>query len=146
LRFPGDRLAAFTCSFGAATADAYQVVGTKGTMWLEPAFDYHPKYEIRLKIEGKEWSSSIHKVDQFGGEIEYFSECVLNDKEPEPSGYEGMADIRVVEALLQSIRSGAPVKLEPYEKPTRPSSSQEKDKSAIKPQKLIHAQSASGGN
>lgn len=144
LRFPGDRLAVFTCSFGAATADAYQVVGTKGTMWLDPAFDYHAKYEILLNIEGKEWKRSIPKADQFGGEIEYFSECILNDTEPEPSGYEGMADIRIVEALLQSIRSSAPVKLEPHENAARPGRFQEKEKSAIKPEKLIHAQSASG--
>lgn len=145
LRFPGDRLAAFTCSFGAATADAYQVVGTKGELSMKPAFDYHSGYKMQLSVEGKKSRSSIHKVDQFGAEIEYFSACVLNNKEPEPSGYEGLADIRVVEALLQSIRTGMPVKLEPFHKSVRPGEYQKIEKSAIKPRKLVHAQSASAG-
>ncbi len=146
LRFPGERMATFTCSFGAATADAYQVVGTKGELWLQPAFDYHREYKVWLKIEGKESQSTVHKVDQFGGEIEYFSGCVLNDTEPEPSGYEGLADVRVIEALLQSARTGRPVKLEPFEKSSRPGESQKIKKSPIKPQKLVDAKSASGGN
>lgn len=145
LRFPGERLAIFTCSFGAAPADAYQVVGTKGELWLKPAFDYHEKLNMTLKIEGKEKESSFDKVDQFGGEIEYFSGCILNDTEPEPSGYEGMADIRIVQALLQSMRSGQPVKLERFEKPNRPGERQKTRKSPVKPEKdLVNAESASG--
>jgi predicted dehydrogenase len=144
LHFPGDRLAVFTCSFGAATADAYQVVGTKGELWLEPAFDYHADSKLRIEMDGKERESSFDKVDQFGAEIEYFSECILNRVEPEPSGYEGLADIRVVEALLQSMRSGRPVKLTPFEKDRRPGEQQKIEKSPIKPQKLVHAESAGG--
>ncbi len=146
LRFPGERLAVFTCSFGASTADAYQVVGAKGELWLQPAFDYHREYKMWLKVEGKESQSTVHKVDQFGGEIEYFSGCVLNDREPEPSGYEGLADVRVVQALLQSARSGSPVKLPPFEKSRRPGESEEMKKPPIKPQKLVDAKSASGSN
>jgi predicted dehydrogenase len=144
LRFPGDRLAVFTCSFGAASADAYQVVGTRGELWLEPAFDYHADSKLRIKMDGKERESSFDKVDQFGAEIEYFSECILNRVDPEPSGREGLADIRVVEALLQSMRSGHPVKLASFEKGRRPGEQQKIEKSPIKPQKLVHAESAGG--
>ena len=144
LRFPGDRLAVFTCSFGAATADSYQVVGTQGQLQMEPAFDYHSDFKMKIKREDKEKETSFDKVDEFGGEIEYFSQCVLNNTEPEPSGYEGLADVRIVEALLASMRSGKPVKLEPFEKRSRPSEHQKMEKPAIKPQKLVNAQSASG--
>jgi predicted dehydrogenase len=144
LRFPGDRLAVLTCSFGAATADAYQVVGTKGELWLEPAFDYHADCKLRIKVEGKEKESSFDKVDQFGAEIEYFSECILNRVDPEPSGYEGLADVRIIEALLQSMRSGHPIKLPPFDKRKRPGEQQRIEKSPIKSQKLVHAESASG--
>jgi predicted dehydrogenase len=115
LRFPADRMAIFACSFGASTADAFQVVGTKGELSLEPAYDFHSNYKLRLSVEGKEKEISVDRVDQFGAEIEYFSQCILNGVEPEPSGYEGMADVRVIEALLQSIRSGKPVKLPAFE-------------------------------
>jgi glucose-fructose oxidoreductase len=146
LRFPGDRLAVFSCSFGAATADTYQVVGTEGELWLQPAFDFHTEYKLRLKVEDKEKEISVDRVDQFGAEIEYFSQCILDRAEPEPSGYEGLADVRVIEALLQSMRSGSPVKLAPFEKRTRPGEQQEIKKAPIKPQKLIHAESASASD
>ncbi len=145
LRFPGERLAIFTCSFGAASADAYQILGTKGELWLKPAFDYHVKPKMTLKIEGKEKQARFNNVDQFGGEVEYFSRCILEDRDPEPSGYEGMADVRIVQALLQSMRSGQPVKLAPYEKRSRPGEQQEIKKPAVKPEKdLVNAESASG--
>lgn len=145
LRFPQEKLAVLTCSFGAAPADAYQVVGTKGEMWLQPAFDYHTNPEMRLKIDGKEKETKFDKVDQFGGEVEYFSQCILNDEEPEPSGQEGLADIRIVQALIESARLGQPVKLEPFEKRARPSEKQKMEKKPVKPEKdLVHAESASG--
>ena len=37
LRFPGrERLAAFTCSFGAADVSHYRVVGSKGQLVMDP--------------------------------------------------------------------------------------------------------------
>lgn len=145
LRFPGDRLAVFTCSFGAAAADAYQIVGTEGQLWLEPAFDYHVKPKMTVTIDQKDNETTFDKIDQFGGEIEYFSRCILENTEPEPSGYEGLADIRIVQALLQSIRSGQAVKLAPFTKRSRPGEDQKMDKSPVKPRKdLVDAQSASG--
>ena len=145
LRFPEEKLAVLTSSFGAAPTDAYQVVGTKGEMWLEPAFDYHTKPKMRLKIEGKEKETKFDKTDQFGGEIEYFSRCILENQEPEPSGQEGLADIRIVQALIQSARSSQPVKLEPFEKTTRPGEAQKMEKKPVKPEKdLVNAESASG--
>ena len=146
LRFPGDRLAVFTCSFGAASSDAYQVVGTKGELKLEPAFDYHSELKMTVKAGDDEKEISFDKVDEFGGEIEYFSQCVLSNSEPEPSGYEGLADVRIVEALLESMRSGKPIRLEPFEKRGRPGEHQKMEKSYVKPQKLVDAQSASAGN
>jgi glucose-fructose oxidoreductase len=145
LRFPADKLAILTCSFGAAPADAYQVVGTKGELWLQPAFDYHEKPKLKMKIGDKDKETKFDTVDQFGGEIEYFSRCILENREPEPSGQEGLADLRIVEALLQSARSSQTVKLGPFEKRTRPSEEQKMEKPAVKPETdLVNAKSASG--
>lgn len=146
LRFPGDRLAMFTCSMGAAVSDSYRVVGTKGALQLKPGFDYHEKKTLTLTIDGKETETTFGKVDQFGGEIDYFSECVLEGRQPEPSGYEGMADIRIVEALLKSMRIGGPVQLPPYDKKGNwPGEQQKEEKSAVKPEtNLVNAESASG--
>jgi glucose-fructose oxidoreductase len=121
------------------------VVGTKGELWLQPAFDYHTEPKMRLKIGGKDKRVKFEKVDQFGGEIEYFSRCILENREPEPSGWEGLADIRIVQALLESARLQQPVKLAAFEKTVRPSEEQRIEKAPVKPEKdLVHAQSASG--
>jgi len=41
LRFPGrERLASFTCSFGAADVGSYRVVGTQGDVVMDPAYEY----------------------------------------------------------------------------------------------------------
>lgn len=146
LRFPGDRLGVFTCSMGAAVADSYQVVGTEGALQLKPGFDYHEKKTLTVTIGGKEKETTYGTTDQFGGETDYFSLCILENRDPEPSGYEGMADIRIVEALLKSMRSGQPVKLEPYDKRgSWPGEDQKMKKPAVKPEKdLVNAASASG--
>jgi predicted dehydrogenase len=39
MRFAGDRLAEFTCSFGAADRSAYEVVGTEGVLKMDPAYE-----------------------------------------------------------------------------------------------------------
>src|SRR5579859_7518748 len=40
LKFPGDRLAQFTVSFGAYEQDQYRIVGTKGHIVLEQGYEY----------------------------------------------------------------------------------------------------------
>ncbi|HEX4228145.1 MAG TPA: Gfo/Idh/MocA family oxidoreductase [Bryobacteraceae bacterium] len=144
LRFPRDRLASFTCSFGAAPTDSYRVIGTDGELQLKPSFEYGEKPKMTLTVDGKEQEITFHTTDQFGGEIEYFSRCILEDKEPEPSGYEGLADIRIIQALLESMRAGQPVNLAPYTRDLRPGETQKVEKAPVKyEKKLVHAQAAS---
>jgi predicted dehydrogenase len=52
------------------------------------------------------------KQDQFARELIEFSECVLNGQDhPRASGEDGLADVRVIEALLRSAQAGQPVML-----------------------------------
>jgi hypothetical protein len=46
---------------------------------------------------------------------------VLEGREPEPSGVEGLADVRVIRALQRSAEERAPVVLPAFDKPARPS-------------------------
>ncbi|HTG45872.1 MAG TPA: Gfo/Idh/MocA family oxidoreductase, partial [Verrucomicrobiae bacterium] len=102
LRFPGERLATFTSSFGSADSDYFEVVGTKGSLRVEPAFEYAGELAWKLKIGGKEQRKTFAARDQFGAEISYFSDCILRGRNPEPSGEEGMIDVRIIEALYES--------------------------------------------
>lgn len=119
LRFPDERLASFTASFGAANTAAYDLVGTLGSLRLDPGYEYSEALSRRVTIKGK---TSIHiqpAGDQFAAEIDYFSRCIREGREPEPSGAEGLADVRVVEALIESIRSGRPVAVPPLGLPVQ---------------------------
>lgn len=99
MRFPGERLATFTSSFGAANVSSYQVVGTKGDLRMDSAYSYQGKLKQQITINQEKQEESFSAGDQFAAEIIYFSDCVLNNKEPELSGEEGLADVRVIRAI-----------------------------------------------
>jgi predicted dehydrogenase len=99
LRFRGDRLAMFTVSFGAADISRYTVTGTKGVITADPAYEYANGINLQLTVDGKRSTRRFAKRDQFAAELVYFSECILDDHEPEPSGTEGLADVRIIEAI-----------------------------------------------
>ncbi|MGH7137593.1 MAG: Gfo/Idh/MocA family protein, partial [Pirellulales bacterium] len=145
MRFPNERLATFTTSFGATDIDGYQLMGSKGRLRLDPAYDFNAKLKLTTQIEGASKQQNFSKRDHVAAELVYFSDCILNDKTPEPDGWEGLADVRVVRALYRSADEGTPVRLEPFERPRRPSIEQEIDRSAswFKPE-LVNAESPSG--
>jgi predicted dehydrogenase len=148
LRFPEERLAVFTSSFGAVKTSEYSLVGTRGRLRLSPAYDYSVPlaYELVTRDgKSKPQRKEFPKHDQFGAELEYFSGCILKDREPEPSGAEGLADMRVVRAILESVSKGKPVQLLPFDRKNRPSKRQEFKKPAVQKPEVIHASSPSGG-
>ncbi len=125
MRFPEGRLASFTCSFGAADVSAYQLVGTKGDLRVDPAYEYAEKLRHVLTVGKRKQEQVFARRDQFGPELLYFSECVLEDREPEPSGREGLADVRVIRALERSLAEGRAIELAPFSKTDRPDPEQE---------------------
>jgi glucose-fructose oxidoreductase len=143
LRFPDARLAQFTCSFGAADTSWFEIVGTKGKLRLDPAFEYAQELVMQTTIDDKHKTRAFPKRDQFGPELLYFSECVLTGADPEPSGWEGLADVRVIAALLESIERGAPIQLDEFERAQRPNLGQEIRRSAVKRPELVRAKSPS---
>ncbi|HEY1462837.1 MAG TPA: Gfo/Idh/MocA family oxidoreductase [Terriglobales bacterium] len=144
LRFPEDRVATFTCSFGAADISRYTLIGTKGTLTTDPAYEYAMGLKQMVTINGKTKTKSFPKRDQFAAEISYFSDCILNNKDPEPSGLEGLADVRIVRAIYESAQTGKPVKLSALPNKARPSARQEIHKKAHGKPSTVKAQSPSG--
>lgn len=125
LRFPGHRLATFTSSFGAANTDVFRLVGTSGELEMEPAFSYATHLSYKLRTNGGTRSHTFKKRDQFGAELIYFADCVLDDEHPEPDGYEGLADIQIIQAIYEAAQRGEPVQVEPVEEQIRPERAQE---------------------
>jgi predicted dehydrogenase len=143
LRFGDDRVATFVTSFNAADVGSYRIVGTKGDLHADPAYEYAERLEYALTVDGKTRRKTVPKRDQFAPELLYFSDCILSDREPEPSGEEGLQDVRIVEALYASARSGRPVTIRPFKKTVRPTGRQRITRPGIKKPALIKVQSAS---
>ena len=111
MRFPQERLATFTTSFGAADQAVYTVIGTKGTLRMKQGYEYTDRIEMELTVDGHTRTRKYPLRDQFGPELIYFSDCILRKRQPEPSGIEGLLDVHVVRSLYESSQSGLPVRI-----------------------------------
>jgi predicted dehydrogenase len=112
MRFPDDRLASFTCSFGAQRIQTYQVAGTKGDLRVELAYSTQGPIKHILNIDGKTQERSFEARNQVIAELVYFSDCIFQDKEPKSSGTEGLTDVQIIRALYRSIETGGFVQLD----------------------------------
>lgn len=144
MRYPSHRLATFTCSFASADVSRYSIIGSKGMLSADPAYEYAQSIRLETTIGEKTTRKKFPKRDQFAAEIGYFSDCILKNKEPEPSGLEGLADVRVIEAIYESIRTRrtVPVRGEMPDK-KRPTEDQEIHRPAHDKPEIIHAHLAS---
>ncbi|MBP8273147.1 MAG: Gfo/Idh/MocA family oxidoreductase [Acidobacteria bacterium] len=140
LRFSGDRVATFTTSFNAADTSSYTLVGTKGAIHAEPAYAYAEPLAYTFSAGDRSQGKKGRRVDQFAAEIAYFSDCILHNRLPEPSGEEGARDVRIVRALYASARRGTVVTLKPYAPERRPSARQARSLAPVtKRPALVHA-------
>jgi glucose-fructose oxidoreductase len=137
LRFPDERLAQFTCSFGAYDHSSVVVVGEKGRLRLDPAYDYASGLTLEMEIEGKRARrQTFPKRDQIAAELEAFARC--EDAAPEPSGEEGLADMRVLDAIQRAVESHKAEPVEPIHVPIRPSKRQSIERPAHGMPPLVH--------
>jgi predicted dehydrogenase len=141
MRFPNDRLAVFTCSFGATDRDTYEVIGTKGVLKMDPGYAMSQDIKCEIVVGEKTRKTTYKRRDQFGPELVYFSDCILNDKQPEPGGVEGLTDVRIIAALQESAANGRPVTISDDEPNVtkRPTLQQEIQKPAVEEPPLVRA-------
>jgi predicted dehydrogenase len=143
MKFPDDRAANFICSFGAADRSRYEIVGTKGSIVCDPAFEYAEGLGYELTIGEKKKRKKFAKSDQFAPELIHFAQAVRRNQPPEPSGKEGLIDVAIIEAIHRSISSGKWVSLDDRPRRNRrPSLRQELRRPAVpREPPLVHAES-----
>lgn len=120
LRFPGGALASFACSFGAADQDRYRITGAEGIIEVERGFRLETAPRLRM-IRGavvEEWQAP--RIDHFGAQAAYFSDCIRAGTPPEADGAEGLADVRALRAIEEAARTGQVVRIGGPERPRRP--------------------------
>ena len=114
LQFPSGVLANCTTGYGYHTSRRYRVNAADGWFEMDPAFSYKG---LRMRItRAKEMSECVEErrmeeKNQFALEMDHMSQCVMENKRPHTPGEEGLQDIRLIEALYESARTGSPVKL-----------------------------------
>jgi glucose-fructose oxidoreductase len=144
MRFKDERIASFTCSFGSADRSTYTVVGTRGSVTLDPAYEYAEGLSLQIKVGARQQKRASGKHDQFAAELLYFSDCILRDRQPEPSGAEGLADIRVIEAMHKSINTGRWVSVNTKKSNSRPTLRQADSRPPVRREpRLIEVESSS---
>jgi predicted dehydrogenase len=139
MRFPHERLAMFTCSFGSTDVSQYDLVGTKGQLRLENAYEYQGELKCVTTIDGKRTDKTFKPGDQFAPELIYFSDCIIHERAPEPSGHEGLADVRVINAIYESAEIGRAIRIEPVPKKRRPDETMQIKRPPVKEPELIGA-------
>jgi predicted dehydrogenase len=144
MRFPKERLAGFTASFGAeATAD-FEVIGTKGKLRAIQAYEYSAPDILELTVDGRTERKCCKLRDQFAAELIYFSDCILHDREPEPSGAEGLRDVSIIRSLYESVRRREPVKFKTIKRRRYPDLRQEIRRPAVRNRRLVRVQAPTG--
>ena len=109
-KFASGIIANCSCGFAGHESRRYRVHCASGWFELDPAYPYQG---LRMRISDR---SGVHEpqlpqVNHFAREIDHFSECVLENKDPWTPGAEGLADMRVIAAIQESIRSGSVAKV-----------------------------------
>lgn len=140
MRFPHERVAQFTCSFGAVDRAHYEVIGTEGFLTLDNAYNYQDDMMMYVRGQhGEKWRT-FERSDQIAAEIEYFARCVRDDVDPEPSGWEGLADVRILQGIQQAAWFDRVVPIDPVLRPRRPNLGQSIEVEAPAPPPLVDVQ------
>jgi predicted dehydrogenase len=110
LRFPSGILANCTSSYGYFPQSRYRVLGTEGSIELDPATWYtglRMKVARRNTIEEREFPA----VDHFTAEMDHMSDCVMQNKEPLTPGEEGLRDLKIMMKIYEAVQSRQTIKL-----------------------------------
>lgn len=111
LRFPSGIQANCISSYSSAH-NMYRVTGTEGWIDMEPATPYSGQ-AMRIRKNGEVAPRVLPAPakNQFAGQLDHLAECIINNTTPIVAGEEGLADLRVIEAIYRSAAEGRSVKL-----------------------------------
>src|SRR5512139_91647 len=79
MRFPHERVAQFTCSYGATDRAHYELIGTDGILTLDNAYDYAADMTMRVQGKHGDKSRTFEKRDQIAAEVSYFARCIRDN-------------------------------------------------------------------
>jgi predicted dehydrogenase len=106
MKFPSGVIANCSTNYVVNGIDRCWVGAERGWFELNPAFNY-------TRIEGRtcEGPMRLPQTDHFALELDDFARCIVEKRPSRVSGAEGLADMKVIEAIYKSIERGRPVTL-----------------------------------
>ena len=116
LRYPSGIQAHCDCYFGSAESRNYRVHCKEGYIEMDPAFSYRG---LRLKVKRAKGEIGtpedaeivIPPVNHFAAEMDHFSQCIIGDQIPSTPGEMGVADMRIIAAIEEAVRTGEVVRV-----------------------------------
>jgi xylose dehydrogenase (NAD/NADP) len=103
LQFPTG-LALVDCGFHLPFRSDIEIAGEKGTLYIPRA--WLPDEEATLLINGA--TEKLPPANQYVSEFEHFSQCILNDTPPRFGVEDAVKQMKALDAVLRSMRSGQP--------------------------------------
>lgn len=111
LRFPGEVLAQLDCSFVIPYHVFMEIVGDQGTLVVPTPFNPGANGAVYLARKDKNERLSIKGTAPYVSEVEDLADAILLRKPPCISLADSRANVAAMTALLESARTGLPVKL-----------------------------------
>jgi predicted dehydrogenase len=109
MKFPGGALASCTCTYGSLMTGYFRVRGARGTITMEPAFNYD-KLRLSAQIEGEQpidFAPDDPDPMHFLREADHMSDCILQNKQPKTPGQEGLRDMELMARIYRSCERGS---------------------------------------
>jgi xylose dehydrogenase (NAD/NADP) len=112
VEYEGNVFGSFTASQNGYANGFLKIIGTDGELELEPAF----LDDSKLTLDRSDITTSMELPDlgvyrQMRKEFEYFSDCVLSDREPNADAEHGVVDMRAIEAAFEAAKKGERIEL-----------------------------------
>jgi predicted dehydrogenase len=109
----GVAISTFTCATQVAPYQRVNFFGTEGRLEIEIPFNAPANKRCRLWLErgGKIKQIKVEKGDQYAIQGDLFSQAIQKDKPVPTPLHDGIANMRVIDALRQSAESGEWVEL-----------------------------------
>ncbi len=104
MKFPGGALASCTCTYGSQMLGYFRVRGSRGTIMMEPAFNYDKPHLVAQFEGGETLDLASEDADpiQFLREADHMADCILQNKKPKSSGQEGLRDMELMAQIYRS--------------------------------------------
>ncbi|MCQ8130211.1 Gfo/Idh/MocA family protein [Methylomonas rivi] len=113
LDYGDGRFAQFDFSFERARRCEYEIVGTQGGLKCHVVWQLPGDVPVISwwTEDGRQGEERLPASNHFNLEIEHFSDCVLNNKEPRLSFEDARENCQIIVAALESAATGQVVKI-----------------------------------